>query len=237
MKVIKLLRRIDKKGQVSIKDYKAEYVENKKDKLRFDKMLHKASSMGLIIKKGDILKLTKEGKYYLDSSSNERDERQSSKKQEFKKSSSKKTSKKENSTKTNIIEKPDIKVEINNAKKDAEIVANAYNIPTDFPKKCLKEAKILPDSMENVGLEFDRIDLRDIRTVTIDGADSKDFDDAISVEKLNDGYKIGVHIADVSFFVAEGSSLDREARKRGNSVYLIDTVYPMFPHELSNGIC
>ena len=69
MKVIKLLRRIDKKGQVSIKDYKAEYVENKKDKLRFDKMLHKASSMGLIIKKGDILKLTKEGKYYLDSSS------------------------------------------------------------------------------------------------------------------------------------------------------------------------
>lgn len=237
MKVIKLLRRIDKKGQVSIKDYKAEYVENKKDKLRFDKMLHKASSMGLIIKKGDILKLTKEGKYYLDSSSNERDERQSSKKQEFKKSYSKKTSKKENSTKTNVIEKPDIKVEINNAKKDAEIVANAYNIPTDFPKKCLEEAKLLPDSMENVGLEFDRIDLRDIRTVTIDGADSKDFDDAISVEKLNNGYKIGVHIADVSFFVAEGSSLDREARKRGNSVYLIDTVYPMFPHELSNGIC
>ena len=237
MKVIKLLRRIDKKGQVSIKDYKAEYVENKKDKLRFDKMLHKASSMGLIIKKGDILKLTKEGKYYLDSSSNERDERQSSKKQELKKGSSKKTSKKENSTKTNVIEKPDIKVEINNAKKDAEIVANAYNVPTDFPKKCLKEAKILPDSMENVGLEFDRIDLRDIRTVTIDGADSKDFDDAISVEKLNDGYKIGVHIADVSFFVAEGSALDREARKRGNSVYLIDTVYPMFPHELSNGIC
>ena len=88
MKVIKLLRRIDKKGQVSIKDYKAEYAENKKDKLRFDKMLHKASSMGLIIKKGDILKLTKEGKYYLDSSSNERDERQSSKKQEFKKSRS-----------------------------------------------------------------------------------------------------------------------------------------------------
>lgn len=237
MKVIKLLRRIDKKGQVSIKDYKAEYVENKKDKLRFDKMLHKASSMGLVIKKGDVLKLTKEGKYYLDSTNNEIDTKQSSKKQELKKGSTKQTSKKENSTKTNIIEKPDIKVEINNAKKDAEIVANAYNIPTYFPKKCLKDAKILPDSMENVGLEFDRIDLRDIRTVTIDGADSKDFDDAISVEKLNDGYKIGVHIADVSFFVAEGSSLDREARKRGNSVYLIDTVYPMFPHELSNGIC
>ena len=85
MKVIKLLRRIEKKGQVSIKDYKAEYVENKKDKLRFDKMLHKASSMGLIIKKGDVLKLTKEGKYYLDSSSNEIDIKQTSKRQELKK--------------------------------------------------------------------------------------------------------------------------------------------------------
>ena len=85
MKVIKLLRRIEKKGQVSIKDYKAESVENKKDKLRFDKMLHKASSMGLIIKKGDVLKLTKEGKYYLDSSSNEIDIKQTSKRQELKK--------------------------------------------------------------------------------------------------------------------------------------------------------
>ena len=135
------------------------------------------------------------------------------------------------------IPKPDIKIDINNPKKDAEIIAKAYNIPIEFPKKCLDEAKLLPDNLENEPLEFDRIDLRNIKTITIDGADSKDFDDAISVEKLNDGYKIGVHIADVSHFVDMGSALDREARKRGNSVYLIDKVYPMFPHELSNGIC
>lgn len=135
------------------------------------------------------------------------------------------------------IPKPDIKIDINNPKKDAELIAKAYNIPIEFNKKCLDEAKSLPDNLENEPLEFDRIDLRDLKTITIDGADSKDFDDAISVEKLNDGYKIGVHIADVSHFVDIGSALDREARKRGNSVYLIDKVYPMFPHELSNGIC
>ena len=135
------------------------------------------------------------------------------------------------------IPKPEIKIDINNPKKDAELIAKAYNIPTEFNKKCLDEAKSLPENLENEPIEFDRIDLRDLKTVTIDGADSKDFDDAISIEKLNDGYKIGVHIADVSHFVDTGSALDREARKRGNSVYLIDKVYPMFPHELSNGIC
>ena len=155
----------------------------------------------------------------------------SNKKILVKKSSDKKTDIKKS------IPKPDIKIDINNPKKDAELIAKAYNIPTEFPKKCLDEAKLLPENLENEPLEFDRIDLRDLKTVTIDGADSKDFDDAISIEKLIDGYKIGVHIADVSHFVDTGSALDREARKRGNSVYLIDKVYPMFPHELSNGIC
>ena len=173
--------------------------------------------MGLIIRKKNILKLTPEGRKFL--------------KSELHKDSKLKKNEKESN------KKQDIKIDINNAKKDAQLVAKSYNIPIDFPKKCLQEAKLLPDSMENVSLEYDRIDLRNIKTVTIDGVDSKDFDDAISVEKLDNVYKIGVHIADVSYFVPIGSALDREARKRGNSVYLIDTVYPMFPHELSNGIC
>ncbi|MEI0491714.1 VacB/RNase II family 3'-5' exoribonuclease [Brachyspira intermedia] len=235
MKVIKLLKRINKEKELDISEYKNKYVETKKDKLRFDKMLQKSVSMGLVMKKSNTLKLTNEGKIYL-----ERELKQiTNKERDILKDRKSKSKNKKTDTgnKKTSIPKPEIKIDINNAKKDAEIIAKAYNVPTEFPKKCLEEAKLLPDSMENVELEFDRIDLRDIRTVTIDGADSKDFDDAISIEKLNDGYKLGIHIADVSHFVVMGSALDREARKRGNSVYLIDTVYPMFPHELSNGIC
>ncbi|EKV56409.1 VacB and RNase II family 3'-5' exoribonuclease [Brachyspira hampsonii 30446] len=235
MKVIKFLKRINKEKELDISEYKNRYVETKKDKLKFDKILQKSVSMGLVMKKSNILKLTNEGRVYL-----ERELRKSSEKVNSTSESKRdrrNTKKDEKSSKKTSIPKPEIKVDINNAKKDADIIAKAYNVPTDFPKKCLEEAKLLPDSMENVELEFDRIDLRNIKTVTIDGADSKDFDDAISIEKLNDGYKLGIHIADVSHFVVMGSALDREARKRGNSVYLIDTVYPMFPHELSNGIC
>ncbi|MEI0518278.1 VacB/RNase II family 3'-5' exoribonuclease [Brachyspira murdochii] len=237
MKVIRLLKRINKEKELDISVYKNKYVETKKDKLRFEKMLQKSVSMGLVMKKSNILKLTNEGKVYLEKElrrSSEKANNISENKRDRRNSKNKKS---DTGNKKTSIPKPEIKVDINNAKKDAEIIAKAYNVPTDFPKKCLEEAKLLPDSMENVELEFDRIDLRNIRTVTIDGADSKDFDDAISIEKLNDGYKLGIHIADVSHFVVMGSALDREARKRGNSVYLIDTVYPMFPHELSNGIC
>ncbi len=112
-----------------------------------------------------------------------------------------------------------------------------YNINTVFPDDVKEEVKninmeVLPEEM--VG----RRDLRDMEIFTIDGDDTKDIDDAISIEKFVNGhYKLGVHIADVSYYVKEGSPLDNEALERGTSVYLVDRVIPMLPHELSNGIC
>lgn len=112
-----------------------------------------------------------------------------------------------------------------------------YNINTVFPDDVKEEVKtinmeVLPEEREG------RRDLRDMEIFTIDGDDTKDIDDAVSIEKFANGhYKLGVHIADVSYYVKEGSPLDNEAMERGTSVYLVDRVIPMLPHELSNGIC
>ena len=116
------------------------------------------------------------------------------------------------------------------------IVAD-HGIDTEFPKEVLDEAGRLPDKIYESDLTGRR-DLRDKMIFTIDGDDTKDIDDAISYEKLPNGnYKLGVHIADVSYYAKENSPLDMEARRRGTSVYLIDRVIPMYPVELSNGIC
>ncbi|ERJ13322.1 ribonuclease R [Haloplasma contractile] len=112
-----------------------------------------------------------------------------------------------------------------------------YGIPTDFEPETLKQAEEIPDVITDKDLEGRR-DLRDQTIVTIDGADAKDLDDAVTVTKLDNGnYKLGVHIADVSYYVREGDPIDREAFNRGTSVYLVDRVIPMIPHRLSNGIC
>src|SRR5690606_21732256 len=111
-----------------------------------------------------------------------------------------------------------------------------YKLPEDFPAKVRKEAKKVKGIISQEEID-DRVDLRQLNTFTIDGPDAKDFDDAVSIEKIGDIYRLGVHIADVSYYVRENSPIDKEAFKRGNSIYLIDRVIPMLPEELSNGIC
>ncbi|MBQ3510916.1 MAG: ribonuclease R [Bacilli bacterium] len=112
-----------------------------------------------------------------------------------------------------------------------------YNINVDFPDDVKEEVKTIPSEVAPDECNGRR-DLRDEVIFTIDGDDTRDIDDAISIEKLPNGnYKLGVHIADVSYYVKEGSPLDVEAQERGTSVYLVDRVIPMLPHELSNGIC
>ncbi|HEL0045519.1 TPA: ribonuclease R [Streptococcus equi subsp. zooepidemicus] len=116
-------------------------------------------------------------------------------------------------------------------------VLESMDIVSAFPDDVLAEANAIPDALSDQDL-MGRVDLRKETTITIDGADAKDLDDAIHIKKLANGnFELGVHIADVSYYVTEGSALDREAAARGTSVYVTDRVVPMLPERLSNGIC
>jgi ribonuclease R len=115
-------------------------------------------------------------------------------------------------------------------------IIRKYHLPAEFPKDVLDQAERISEKINARQLEG-REDLRKDFIVTIDPDDARDFDDAIQVEKTNSGWRLGVHIADVAAYVEVGSALDREARGRGNSVYLPDRVIPMLPEALSNGVC
>lgn len=119
---------------------------------------------------------------------------------------------------------------------DIMSIARDMNIPTEFSKAVKSAAKQIPQNVTEKDFAG-RKDLRELTTFTIDGADSKDFDDAISIEEVDDNLRLWVHIADVSHYVKESDEIDKEAYKRGNSYYLVDKVIPMLPGELSNGIC
>ena len=119
---------------------------------------------------------------------------------------------------------------------DILAIVKSYKIPSEFPIKVINQAMRVPDHVQEADRDG-RLDLTVLRTVTIDGEDAKDLDDAISLTKEDGIYHLGVHIADVSNYVQGGSALDREALKRGTSVYLADRVIPMLPERLSNGIC
>jgi ribonuclease R len=118
-------------------------------------------------------------------------------------------------------------------------IIRKHQLPESFPEEVMAEADAAPDSItEDEIIRQGRRDLRDKTIVTIDGEDAKDLDDAVNVERLPNGnYLLGVHIADVGYYVRESSKLDQEAYNRGCSVYLVDRVIPMLPHRLSNGIC
>lgn len=125
---------------------------------------------------------------------------------------------------------------INDPGTDIMSIVKGYDLPVDFSSKIMKQVENVSNEVSKADMAG-RLDLRDWQTVTIDGEDAKDLDDAITLVKEGELYKLGVHIADVSNYVQENSALDVEALKRGTSVYLVDRVIPMLPHKLSNGIC
>lgn len=125
---------------------------------------------------------------------------------------------------------------VNDPGTDILSIVKAYGLPEEYPPEVMQQVSRMPDAVTGEDLAG-RKDIRDWKTVTIDGEDAKDLDDAITLSREEYGYKLGVHIADVTNYVTEGSALDEEALRRGTSVYLVDRVIPMLPHKLSNGIC
>ena len=126
---------------------------------------------------------------------------------------------------------------VNEAGVDMLSITKEHNLPSTFPEPVVDEAKKYGNKIDEKDIQ-NRVDLRGKTIFTIDGEDAKDLDDAVSVEKLENGnYKLNVHIADVSYYVKENSLLDKEALIRGTSIYMLGRVIPMLPRELSNGIC
>lgn len=125
---------------------------------------------------------------------------------------------------------------VNDPGVDIMSIIKGYDLPLEFPERVLNQAERVSSPVSAADMAG-RLDLRDVTMVTIDGEDAKDLDDAVSLSVEGDLYCLGVHIADVTNYVQENSALDREALKRGTSVYLVDRVIPMLPHTLSNGIC
>lgn len=125
---------------------------------------------------------------------------------------------------------------INDPGTDIMSIVRGYDLPVEFPDNVMDYLKNVPDEVDSKDYSG-RVDIRDWQIVTIDGEDTKDVDDAISLTEEEGIYHLGVHIADVTHYVTEGNPLDKEALKRGTSVYLVDRVLPMLPHKLSNGIC
>lgn len=125
---------------------------------------------------------------------------------------------------------------INDPGTDIMSIVKGFDLPVEFSQKILNQAERVSNDVNTADMNG-RMDIRDWQLVTIDGEDAKDLDDAISITRDEENYKLGVHIADVTNYVQENSALDHEALERGTSVYLVDRVIPMLPHSLSNGIC